>query len=265
MTIIPVIGLIMVIFFSTPKKDATTSTEPPVQSKAALTSQLNTPFTTSKNKPVLFAHVEEKIHEVVPPKIIPPKKAVPAPEAPKPTPPAEPRGPITASIPTSIDTGDYEAILTYITTKYPKTPPSDAEEIATNLVAYGKDHQVDPKLIAALIARESGFNKTAISKSGAIGLGQIKSLNFNHLKIDDPFDIKENVQGTVKYMSLLMNVWKDKSENVQWALASYYKGPTAIRKSEGKIDEQTKSYVSDILKYYDSISQMKNSIISKAP
>ena len=163
------------------------------------------------------------------------------------------------------DTGDYEAILTHITTKYPKTPPSDAEEIATNLVAYGKDHQVDPKLIAALIARESGFNKTAISKSGAIGLGQIKSLNFNHLKIDDPFDIKENVQGTVKYMSLLMNVWKDKSENVQWALASYYKGPTAIRKSEGKIDEQTKSYVSDILKYYDSISQMKNSIISKAP
>jgi soluble lytic murein transglycosylase-like protein len=272
MTLIPVIGLIMVIFFSAPKKEAID----PIQQNhhsSHKTYQLNTPFVETPKPQVLFSKIEEKIHEDAPAKVIPQKKSaiqeikddiseeikaslfVEKKAAPQ-------KALVEIDQPLQLESTDYQAILTYINTNYPNTPASDAEEIATHLVAYGQEHQVDPKLIAALIARESSFNKKAVSKTGAMGLGQIKSLNFEHLKITDPFDIKDNIKGTVTYMNHLMTVWKDKSERVQWALASYYKGPTAIRRSQGQIDEQTKNYVSDILKYYDSITQVKESILS---
>ncbi len=256
----------MVIFFSAPKKEAID----PIQqnrNSSPKTYQLNTPLVETPRPQVLFSKIEEKIHEDVPAKEIAQKKSAIQ----------EIKDDISEEIkaslfvekkPTSepihtapLESTDYQAILTYITTNYTNTPASDAQEIATHLVSYGQEHHVDPKLIAALIARESSFNKKAVSKTGAMGLGQIKSLNFDHLKIADPFDIKDNIKGTVTYMNHLMTVWKDKSERVQWALASYYKGPTAIRRSQGQIDEQTKNYVSDILKYYDAITQVKESLI----
>ena len=160
---------------------------------------------------------------------------------------------------------DYNSILTYIKTKYHKVSDEDAGQIAKYVVQFGKEHDVDPKLAAALMARESGFNKEAVSSTGAKGLGQIKNFNFKTLQIEDPFDIKQNVYGTTKYMKYLLGSWQTRSEKVSLALASYFRGINAVKRQNGDMDPKTQGYVQDILKHYDDISVLQKQYEARAP
>jgi soluble lytic murein transglycosylase-like protein len=165
---------------------------------------------------------------------------------------------------------DFNTIYRYISTKFKHVNEEDANLIASHLVLSGKEHDIDPKLAAALIGRESSFNKQAVSVTGAKGLGQIKDFNFKSLDIADPYDIKENVNGTVKYLKMMIKQWKEKSPNdfrnadanavahsdVELALASYFKGYSAVKKQG--MDNKTKAYVADIIKKYREISETPN-------
>lgn len=152
---------------------------------------------------------------------------------------------------------EYRAIFEYITKTYKNVETRDAEKISKYLVAYGKEHNIDPKFAAAVIARESGFNRKAISSTGAKGLGQIKDFNFKSLEINDPYDIKQNISGTTNYLKRMVGRWKETSESTHLALASYYKGPNAIKRAGGKYDSKTAGYVNDILKNYDEIKSVR--------
>ncbi len=137
----------------------------------------------------------------------------------------------------------------------------------------GKKYNLDPKFAAAVIARESGFKKDAVSVTGAKGLGQIKDFNYKDLKIKDPFNINQNVDGTIQYLKKMIKKWNEnedsivvekaggnkevekkpvaKEDHLKLALASYYKGFTAVKKTG--VDPKTKKYVEDILSYYNDI------------
>lgn len=151
---------------------------------------------------------------------------------------------------------EYGTILNFIQSRYINISDDDADLIASYLVDYGKKHNIDPKFVAAVIARESSFNKKAVSRTGAKGLGQIKDFNFKALEINDPFNIGQNVEGTIKYLKELQTNWKGNSNSARLALASYYKGPTAIRNAKGKYDGDTKNYVEDIITYYKEIVEL---------
>ncbi|MBT5953289.1 transglycosylase SLT domain-containing protein [bacterium] len=153
---------------------------------------------------------------------------------------------------------EKESILNYITSVFKTINKEDAEEISSGLVEYGKKYNLDPKLAAAVIARESGFNKKAVSRTGAAGLGQIKDFNFKSLKINNPFNIKENVSGTTEYLNFMLSKWKGKNKNVNMALASYYKGFTNVKKKG--VDPKTEHYVNDILDYYDTIKKYRSDL-----
>jgi len=152
---------------------------------------------------------------------------------------------------------EYRVILEYILSYFPSTPRHDAEEIAANLVDYGQVHDLDPKLIAALIAKESSFQREAISPTGAKGLGQIKSFNFPSLGIQDPFNIKQNISGTYQYITELLDTWSGDQNRLKMALASYYNGPNAMKRAEGQMNENTTYYVDTILKYYNEMKEFK--------
>ncbi len=147
----------------------------------------------------------------------------------------------------------YRSIYDYIRNKFQKTSEEEAQEIARSVVDYSAEHQFDPTLTAAVIAHESGFNRKAISRTGAKGLGQIKDGNFPHLNIQDPFNIQQNVKGTVKYLKAMTDQWKSKSESINLALASYYRGPNAIKRQQGEMDHGSKAYVNNIWKHYQNI------------
>lgn len=182
---------------------------------------------------------------------------------------------------------EYQTILSFISTKFKKVSEDDAHEIARSLVEYGKEHDMDPKLAAAVIARESAFNKEAVSSTGAKGLGQIKDFNFATLNITNPFDIGQNVGGTTQYLKKMMSKWESRmggaekdtikkeptafqakvndnflivpqseNEKIKLALASYYKGFTNVNRSG--VDSKTESYVKDIMKNYNDLQSIKN-------
>ncbi|MBT5855298.1 transglycosylase SLT domain-containing protein [bacterium] len=158
-------------------------------------------------------------------------------------------------------TKEYQAIFQYITRKFKKVTAQDAEKIARYLVEYGKKHNIDPKFAAAVMARESGYNRLAISKTGAKGLGQIKDFNFKSLDIKDPYDIKQNVNGTTKYLSKMVGRWKTKSTDpASMALASYFIGPNALARQNGKVNAHTTTYVNDIMGYYDDIKSVRRRV-----
>ncbi len=180
---------------------------------------------------------------------------------------------------------DYETILSYIKTTYKKIKAEDADQIASSLVDHGKTQQIDPKLTAALIARESAFNRHAVSVTGAKGLGQIKDFNFESLKIKNPYNIQQNINGTTTFIKQLLGQWKkeyqtnadidaktdidantkqeDYNEQVRLALASYYKGFTAVKNQKESLDKKTISYVDDIFDYYQDILKHQSQVLNQ--
>ncbi len=146
-------------------------------------------------------------------------------------------------------------IESFIKTQNPDISDTDVDEIAYWIDEYASKEDIDPMLVAALIDRESSFKKKAVSKTGAKGLGQIKDFNFKSLEIDDPYDVKQNVRGTVKYLKHLKDVWKDSNESTRMVLASYYQGPNATRKKKDRIPSKVSNYVDDILDRYKMLSK----------
>lgn len=171
---------------------------------------------------------------------------------------------------------DYIAIKSFIKKKFKKINESDANAISKYLIEFGKKNQLDPKFTAAVIARESAFDKNAVSRTGAKGLGQIKDFNYHSLQISDPFNIKQNISGTSEYLRRMINKWetqskvaesatpnhivtpKNQQDKVKLSLASYFKGFTQINRENGELDEKTNQYINDILNYYDEIRQHSN-------
>ena len=169
---------------------------------------------------------------------------------------------------------EYDAIYSYIQNNFRNISRQDAEDISTLVVTHALAYDLDPKLLAALIAQESRFKKNAISVTGAKGLGQIKDFNFKILQIQDPFDINQNIKGTAQYLKSMMTSWEEKfsklttekneklleeneKKTLSLALASYFKGYTGVHKDKGIFDTATKKYVANIWRHYDAIKAMK--------
>lgn len=130
----------------------------------------------------------------------------------------------------------------------PNIAQADADriKIATNLNCKEKD--LDPRLILAIMARESRYNSQAVSPSGAKGLGQIMPQNFQSLGITDPYNIEQNIKGLTVYLRQKIDEWQGQKDQLGLALASYLEGSGAIRKNGNTYSGHTQTYVSDILK-----------------
>ena len=152
---------------------------------------------------------------------------------------------------------EVKRILNFIKGVYTRVSDQDAREIAKALVHFGKENGVDPKFAAALIARESAFNRHAISVTGAKGLGQIKNFNFKSLAIKDPFDVSQNVKGTVTYIKEMLGNWQGKEDQLSLALGSYFQGIGTIKRGNGQLDQKAKGYVRDILNTYKQLLESK--------
>lgn len=125
----------------------------------------------------------------------------------------------------------------------------DAGLMSGALMKYGGIYNVNPKIVCALIARESTFNSNATSSSGAMGLGQLLPSTAKSLKVDNAYDPEQNIMGTTRYISFLLEKWKANPNQVPLALASYAEGHNAISRNGG-YSFKTKGYVEDIIKMY---------------
>jgi len=171
----------------------------------------------------------------------------------------ESKVPITASLNVQeIPDGNYYAIesdnsetkIEKFILKYNKNLSYwDASMMSSSMVRYGEMYNVNPKLVCALMARESAFNARSVSSSGAMGLGQLLPATAQALKVNNAFDPDENIRGTTRYVRFLLDKWKMQPQQVPLALASYAEGHNAISKNGG-YSSKTKGYVEDIIRIY---------------
>ncbi len=114
--------------------------------------------------------------------------------------------------------------------------------------AYSIAYEVDPRLVKAIIATESCFDKKAISSVGARGLMQLMPATAKELGVKDSFDSNQNIRGGIKYFSQMLTRFND---NTELALAAYNAGPGAVEKYGGIPPyTETKGYVKKVLKRY---------------
>jgi soluble lytic murein transglycosylase-like protein len=115
--------------------------------------------------------------------------------------------------------------------------------------------QVDPALIKAVIANESGFNANATSPVGARGLMQLMPDTAAGLGVRDSYDPAQNVAGGARYLrGLLDRFGGDK----RLAIAAYNAGPGAVEKY-GDVPPyaETRNYVQNVLASFDKYSSAR--------
>jgi hypothetical protein len=106
-------------------------------------------------------------------------------------------------------------------------------------------HELDPRLVQALIQVESGYNARALSSKGAMGLMQLMPATARELAVADPWDPEQNVRGGTSYLRRMI----DRFGELDLALAAYNAGPEAVARHAGipPFDE-TRAYVSKIFR-----------------
>ncbi len=92
------------------------------------------------------------------------------------------------------------------------------------------DEGVDPALVAAMIAQESGGDPEAVSPAGARGLMQLMPATARMLGVEDVFDPLQNVSGGVRYISQLLERFGGEEK---LALAAYNAGPGTVDRYGG--------------------------------
>jgi len=111
-----------------------------------------------------------------------------------------------------------------------------------------REHGLDPALVDALVRVESGYNPTAVSRKGALGLMQLMPETAARLEIDDPFDPEQNVRGGVREFARLIDRY---AGSLPLALAAYNAGEGAVATHRGIPPyPETREYVRRILTLY---------------
>ncbi len=107
---------------------------------------------------------------------------------------------------------------------------------------------VDPALVKAIIANESGFNANATSNTGAQGLMQLMPGTAAALGVDNAYDPEQNVAGGTKYIKEMLTHFNG---DVRLAVAAYNAGPGAVEKYGGVPPyAETQNYVQNVLASY---------------
>lgn len=149
------------------------------------------------------------------------------------------------------DLSDSIRVISSTIRTYNKTLSHDeVSQINQGIHLCSSYFDLDPHLLASLLAVESSFRPAAISRTGAIGLGQLKPKTAQWLGVRNPYDPIENMFGAAKYLRYLMDKYNN---NTSYALAAYYKGQGHIDR-EG-IDSDAMYYVGKIDRVYRTIKQ----------
>jgi soluble lytic murein transglycosylase-like protein len=112
-----------------------------------------------------------------------------------------------------------------------------------------REHGVDPRLIAAVVRRESAWNPRAVSPVGAQGLMQLMPATAKFLGVTNVFDERQNIFGGTRYLRTLLDTFDG---DLNLTLAAYNAGPGAVRKYNGIPPyRETRAYVAAIRASYE--------------
>jgi soluble lytic murein transglycosylase-like protein len=114
------------------------------------------------------------------------------------------------------------------------------------------EYEIEPALALAVIAVESGFNRTAVSPKDARGLMQLIPATASRFCVMDAFNAEQNLRGGLAYLRWLLARY---SGDVTLAAAAYNAGEQAVDQYRGVPPyDETRAYVRRIGKLYGKSS-----------
>ena len=117
---------------------------------------------------------------------------------------------------------------------------------------FSRANDLPPALVHAIIKAESNGQRNAVSRKGAKGVMQLMPFTSKRLRVADPFDPIENIEGGIKYIKELLVIFEGNLTN---AVAAYNAGPAAVRKYGGVPPyQETRLYVRRVMDLYRQYS-----------
>lgn len=141
-----------------------------------------------------------------------------------------------------------------------KTPPrtytQDLKKMPLNKNRYGdlisrvaERHQMDPRLIHAVIQAESAYNPSAVSPMGAVGMMQLMPDTAKRYGVSDRYDVEQNIEAGTRYLKDLLALF---GADIKLAVAGFNAGEGAVIKYNRTIPPypETQHYVQQVLSIY---------------
>lgn len=108
-----------------------------------------------------------------------------------------------------------------------------------------REGDISPPLLLALIVVESGGKPDAVSKRGAMGLGQLMPDTARRFGVTDPFDPGPNLRAAARYLDILLDRF---DQDAILALAAYNAGEGTVERRRGVPSyPETRAYVPRVL------------------
>jgi len=142
-------------------------------------------------------------------------------------------------------------------TSMPLHAGADFERYNTVIWKAAERYQVDYALVKAVIKTESNFNPQAVSRAGAKGLMQLMPGTANALGIDNSFHPEDNIQGGVRHLRYLLDLFQG---DMRLALAAYNSGEKVVFRYNGIPPyRETRKYIKQVLRYFHNYrSELRN-------
>jgi soluble lytic murein transglycosylase-like protein len=124
---------------------------------------------------------------------------------------------------------------------------------ASQIQAAAMANKVDAALIRAVISVESGYNPSAVSRAGAVGLMQLMPATAKRYNVTDAHDPAQNIHGGTQYLRDLLRMFNN---DLHLTLAAYNAGEQAVVRYRNRIPpyRETLEYVPKVMKFYKRYS-----------
>jgi soluble lytic murein transglycosylase-like protein len=133
----------------------------------------------------------------------------------------------------------------------PQVPPAGGFPFQDLIVSTAIEEGLDWRLVAAIIAEESGFDPTSESEAGAFGLMQVRPIAALDVGEDDFHSPSGNVRTGVRYLKRLMDLFPvpDPHQQLALVLAAYNMGPAHLSDAQALAER----YGLTPQRWYDSV------------
>lgn len=142
----------------------------------------------------------------------------------------------------------------------PRLTKQQADQIAHGIIGFSLQYGVDARLITAMVLVESGFNPSATSPKGAMGLGQLMPGTARGLGVRHAYDTYENLYGTVRLVRGHLDKYASagpdgqKYADLVLALAAYNAGSGAVKRHGGVPPyRETQNYIRKVIDWYQRL------------
>jgi soluble lytic murein transglycosylase-like protein len=128
--------------------------------------------------------------------------------------------------------------------------------VQQQIVAQAQAAGVDPNLALAIAQNESGFNQSAISSTGAIGVMQLMPTTAQELGVN-PNDLTQNIAGGIQYLSQLLTQF---GGDIGLTAAAYNAGPNGDFSQPG-----VTNYANNVVSTYQSLTNSNAAYVGGIP